>query len=383
MERRDRRRVGVAACVDECGDHDAGGAQIEGDVDATIVGDHDHRPTSRLDAIEPMQALRRAAEHHAGQVVVLEHHRILDDAARHDDLTRPQRHEPVLLEHPQQAVLVEPERRRVTEDANAIVGTDLEGEIADDLPAGAAVVQGARVGSPAAAELGLVVDQRHARPGPCRLQRRRHPGDATADDGDVGEQMGALVVARRLVGKADAPESGAATEHALVGGPQAARVNEGLVIEPDGKQEIHLVEHGQRVPLQGRPGVLPHDTLPLAQRLRAGADTRNAIDVDQAVRAVPATAEEPSRAVVLEAAAEDSHARGVERGRHRVAGQAHVCAAVERERHRSRAIDPLRGVSGEPAHARGSEGGPGQNVSATSFDRVSRPARNQRRQPAR
>jgi hypothetical protein len=60
-------------------------------------------------------------------------------------------------------------------------------------------------------------------------------------------------------------------------------VDEGLVVEADRKQEVQVVEHGQRVVLDRRPRVLRLDPLPPAKRLRARPNVRNSVDVNEAI----------------------------------------------------------------------------------------------------
>src|SRR5439155_11854356 len=129
-----------------------------------------------------------------------------------------------------------------------------------------------------------------------------------------------------------------------------------------------------------------------ACRLDAGTDVRDPVHLDEAVRARPVAAEEPSRPVVLEAAREDTASRREEGGRDGVACEALDRLVVEEERERTAAVDPLSllrveshtaGVSGTGGGDGSERGGEASSVRSTSFVRVSRSARNQIWQPKR
>ena len=374
-----RRRLRLRSRVGERLDLDAGRLELERQLGAAVVaGDHDGAP-ARSHAVERQQAPCRPAKHHAGQVVVLEDHRVFESARGDDDLAGAEPDEAISLEHAEQVVLVEPEGRRAGEDPDPFRGRDLCAQVPRHLPARASGLR-ARVEPPAAPELRLVVHEQHARTPARGLQRPRHAGRAAADHRDVREEVRALVLARRFLGEGDASEPREPPEDALVRRPEPARMDEGLVVEAHGEQEVEPVEDRESVPLERGPGVLGLDPLAVAQGLHAGADVRHAVDVDQAVRAVAAAAEQPARPVVLEAPAEDPHTGRVERRADAVAGEARERPARERERDQSRPVDPLGRVDREPL---GPHGAGGQEVASTRFTLVSRVARNQRRQPAR
>src|SRR5829696_1583142 len=104
---------------------------------------------------------------------------------------------------------------------------------------------------------------------------------------------------------AQLPETGGVTKDLLVERPQAARPDEGLVVEA-GRRERPADEVGRahHVEVERRRRVHVLDLHPLAHRLGAGAHTGGAVDGDQAVRALAGAAEEPTAAVVLEGARE-------------------------------------------------------------------------------
>src|SRR4029079_7646711 len=122
----------------------------------------------------------------------------------------------------------------------------------------------------------------------------------------------------------------------------------------------------------------------LADRLGADADGGPAVHRHHAVRDAPREAEEPARAVVLEAPREDPLSGGVERGAEGVSLEGPDRLAVEREGHLPVAAEPLSGSGGEPHSTRapccvGSK----ICVRITSFVLVSRSAWNQISQPWR
>ena len=318
---------------------------------------------------------------------------MLEAAGRDDRHARAELDEAPPLEHAEQAVLVQAERGRVGEHADPPLGGDLRRELRRDVPAGPSferpVGERTETREQPATQARLVIDQddRRAR-GRC-FQRRRHARHAAARDGDVREEVFAFVVARRLPRERDPAEPRKTLQHALVHGPEPPRVNEGLIVEPHRQEPMELVEHREHVALERRPRVLRRDGHPGAHRLRAGPHVRDPVDVDEAVRAPAGAAEEPARAVVLEAAAHDSHAGRVERRAHRVALERAHAPSGEGELKRLRPVDALSGTWRETVHhQRRASGfvpwlGSGQKVRSTALVRVSRTARNQRRQPMR
>ena len=113
----------------------------------------------------------------------------------------------------------------------------------------------------------------------------------------------------RLVGEA---KTGDAANDALCEGPGKLRLGHRLVVETDGHQRMHLVDHVECVAVNGRPRVLTRDDLTIRGCTLAGADVDFAINGDQAVRAVTRKAVEAARTVILERAGEDADAVSVE-----------------------------------------------------------------------
>src|ERR1700761_464517 len=121
---------------------------------------------------------------------------------------------------------------------------------------------------------------------------------------------------------------------------------------------------------------------PFAHRLAPRAPAGGAVDGHDAVRALPGAAHQPAPAVVLEAARERALAGRVQRRPDRVALVRLDALAIEREPDDLLAVDPLRRLLRESAHA-AAPPSPGNSVSRTSFVVVSRSAMNHARQPER
>ena len=79
------RGAGVSvAQLDDRRNLDAGIEQVERHLVAVLVGARDHGAPTRRHALQPHQPLRRRASMIAGQVVVAEHHRLLERAGGDD-----------------------------------------------------------------------------------------------------------------------------------------------------------------------------------------------------------------------------------------------------------------------------------------------------------
>src|ERR1041384_2252025 len=103
--------------------------------------------------------------------------------------------------------------------------------------------------------------------------------------------------------RVDAPEAGNAAQELLVQRPGPARPDHRAVVEADRRERAaHLVGDREEVVLERAPDVLRLDFHARADRLRAHADVRDAVDGHHAVRTAARAAEEPAWAVVLEAA---------------------------------------------------------------------------------
>ena len=119
------RRSG--AHIDDAGDFDAGIQQIERDAIAVAVGGRHHGAVAGLHAIEADQALRSGAEHHAGQVIVVEDERLLVTAARHHQGAGAELVEAVILDQGQPIVAIPAGAHAIGHHPDARFGSDLCG----------------------------------------------------------------------------------------------------------------------------------------------------------------------------------------------------------------------------------------------------------------
>src|SRR5918995_794216 len=171
------------------------------------------------------------------------------------------------------------------------------------------------------------------------------PGEtrvASSDHEHVGAPMLAVEPVRALRMRIDAPEAGHVAQETLVQRPRAPRPDHRPVVEPDrGERAAELVDGSQKVMFQRAEDVLRPHLGARTHRLRADSHARNAVHLHEAVRAVPAAAEKPARAVVLEAAGEDAPARGEQGRSEGIALERLDRLALERERDPAFAIYAL------------------------------------------
>ena len=152
-------------------------------------------------------------------------------------------------------------------------------------------------------------------------------------------------------------EAGDAAQELLVERPRPPRPDHRPVVEADRRERpADLVDDADQVAVEradARSAARPRRSV--ADGLGADADVRDAVDLHHAVGAAARAAEQPARAVVLEAAREDALARRVERRADRVAGEGLDRLALEREGDasaRGRCRSPARGASLTPAPLR-------------------------------
>ena len=355
--------------VDDADHRDAGLRERESRFEAAVAAGRDQGGVSGPHAVEGREPLRARAQHHPRQVVALEQQRLLDRAGRRHVAVGADLVQRVAGPHGNEPV-EEAQRRRRSDDLDPR-GFDPRRKLARRLGAGP--------GQLGAAELGPVVDEDDVGPHLRRPHRRRHPGDAATDHEHVG--MAAAVLGAPLavaLAAHQSAEAGRVAEDPLVQRPQAARPDEGLVVEARrGEGAAEQVGGPHQIEPQRRPRVHVGDLHALADRLGAGAHPGPAVDLDEAVRALAGAAHEPARAVVLEASREHPAAVRVQGRADRVALERGNHLAVERERDRPIASDAAPRPWREAAHR------PGSPTQCTSFVIVSRSARNHARQPER
>ena len=209
----ERAAAGVGPQVGDGDDAHARGVQRERGVEAAVAGRGDDGRVARLDAVERGEPARAAREHHAGQVVVGEHERLLERAGRGDvargaDLVQrvalPDGHQPV----------EEPERRRAAEDLHA----GRRGALGQRArPRVAALVQ------QGAAGLGVLVAEHDVGAQLGGAQRRREAGDAAADHEHVAVAAAVLGAPLALgLPLRQHAEAGGRAQHLLVDAATAA-----------------------------------------------------------------------------------------------------------------------------------------------------------------
>ena len=328
------RRAAALAEVDDPRDLDTRGLEVGGRIQAAIVDREHDGALSRLDREAVDQAPHGVGQHHPDEIVAGEDERLLDDPAGDDDAMRPVLEQQVAVGDGNEALLEEADRYRRRQQLDPRLerlppelGGDVDAVPRDEKPT---------------AGLVALVDHHDGLAAPRRRDRRLQSGPPAADHGDV--DMAVLDVDTlfpRSV-RIEGAEPGRSTEELLVERPQLARADERLVVEArrcEGTGE--LVGQLHQVTLERADVVLPLDHGAVSERRRADADARDSVDRHLAVGAMTGTAGEPSRPVVLEAPREHPLAGRVERRADRVAGESLHRLAVERERERPGAVDPL------------------------------------------
>ena len=252
---------------------------------------------------------------------------------------------------------------------------------------------GAHAATELAGRLGAIAGERRRRrargrrrPGPRRPRARRRaarrscpatPPPITSTS--AWRRRYSVRHSRSRLAAAQPAEAGGVAQHLLVERPQPARPDEGLVVEAGRRQpaaEDVGGPHRRRSAATGR-AFMCSTSIPSRTGSVQARTPGPAVDLDEAVRALAGAAEEAARAVVLEAAREHPLAGGVQGRADRVALERLDRLAVEAERDRPLAVDPLAGAGGEAAHRSG------RPTQRTSLVVVSRSARNQARQPER
>ena len=301
-------------------------------------------------------------QHHARQVVVAEHQRTLVRAGRQDHPAGPDLPQQLARTraHPHRQMIGQP-----LGDGHQVVVLVAEGRAARqdpdirplpqarlDAPGPAQcrlAVDLGRAGQQAAAQLALFVHQDHARAGRgCRVGGRQSRRSAAQHQHIA---MGvALVVALGIAGIRRAAQAGGRADPGLVTGPQAARPHEGLVIEAGGQEARQPLVDGQAVALQRRFRIHAGRRQALVQLDLGGARIRHAVwpgfELHDGVGLLHPRRDDAARAVILEAAGDETQAIGQQRRGQRVARVALVRHAVERE------MQGLGTVDAPPASSR-------------------------------
>ena len=171
----------------------------------------------------------------------------------------------------------------------------------------------------------------------------------------VGVRVGSI---RRLA------EAGGAADYRLVERlPETRRPHEGLVVEARRDRLSGEAVNRHQVERERGPAVLASrdesvEELDL-RRLRVRRRAAAFAEFDERVRLLRASGQDSARPVIFEAAADEAHAVGDQRGSERVSGMADECLPVEAEPERLASIDEaaLRKTPAAHAPARGATGG--------------------------
>jgi len=348
-QRAGQRLVGAGmAQVDDGGDVHALVMQVEGgEVTVVVAGEH-HRAFAGLDRIEFHQALRGTGQHHPRQVVVAKDHRLVERAAAHQALSRAHLVHALALDH-RQVVVGEPGvARRLGQHLDIrVLPHRVEQFTAQGIGAGPGDVE-ARIGQ-RAAEDRLLFDQQHLGPGVGGGQRRLQTGGAGTDDGEVGEQVG-LVVVLGLELQVEHAQAGLFADDRLPDFPHALGLVERAVIEAHRHEFGELAHIGVAVVVQRAVDVLRGHRQAVGQRVGIGQHVGFLGQLHQAVGVLAGHAQRPAWAVVFERARHQKAPIGEQGTGDAVALQALVGLAIETELERLIAVDQQAHGGGEAVH---------------------------------
>ena len=205
----------------------------------------------------------------------------------------------------------------------------------------------AMLGEQAPAEPEILLAQDHPRARPGRGERRRQARSAAADDQNIAERVGLLVVIGVGDARAAAEPGGAADGRLVELLPERGRPHEGLVVEAGAEDRREQLVHREQIEFQRRKAVLARGVEPVIELDGGGAGVRLAprarAELDQRAGLLRAGREDAARAMIFERAADQAHAVGEQRRSERVAGMAGHLLAVEGEGERARAVDQAAG----------------------------------------
>ncbi|MNZ40296.1 hypothetical protein D3C78_578090 [compost metagenome] len=348
LQRGDEGGIGrQLAHVDHRGDVHARIEQVEGGQVAVVVAGQHHRALARLDRVQLDQALRGAGQHHPRQVVVAEHHRLVEGAGRDDALLGAHLVQAVALDHRQEVVGEPGVAGGLLEDLDVRVTLHRVDQLAAQRVGALAGNVEARPGQ-GAAQIRLLLDQQHLGAGIGGVQRGGEAGGTGADHGEVDEQEG-LVVVLGLELEVQHAEAGLLADDRLPHLPDAHRLVEGAVVEADRHELGELAEQGVAVVVQRAGEVLPGDGQALGQRLQVGQHVGLAGQLHQGVGVLAGHGQRAARAVVLERARQQPAAVGEQGAGDAVALEALVRLAVEVESERLIAVDQQAHGCGQAA----------------------------------
>ena len=159
----------------------------------------------------------------------------------------------------------------------------------------------------AATPMGPLFQQHHPQPGAGGDKGGLQPGNAAADHQQVAKGIGLFIAVRIAVFRRFAQARRLADDRLEQMFPEGARVDEGLVIKARGQKTRCMVVQHTHIEFKARPVVLAGGHQPVEQLGRGGAligfQPRAAPQVDQRIRFFRPAGDDPARAMVFEAAA--------------------------------------------------------------------------------
>ena len=333
----ERIGAGIAAQIDDGCDLDARLQQIERQFIAMIVRRGDHAACSRSDRIEAHEPLRGRGQHDARQVVVPEHHRLLERAGRQDHMTRADLMQAISPDHRQPVVGEGACAGRRGHDLDIGTRLDPGDQLLAHPPGLPAASPETRIGERPAKNRPFV-HQQHIETVTPRFECRRHAGRAAADHHDVVKTIGLVVIAGRRV-PVDLAEPGHRPDARLPMLPGALRPEERAVVEADRHEPPDLVQPGMVVLLERAPVVLPHDLESRRDRMAVCQRVRFVRELHQAIGVLTCHGEDAARTVIFEGARQHPLPRRRQCRRDHIPLEAAIGAPLEGKGDGLRAID--------------------------------------------
>ena len=284
-------------------------------------GDDDD-PAAGRDAVQRGHRRRRPPEPDAREVVAREERMQLGGARCDHDASRVHLHQLGRTRERHRRTLEQAERRVAFEDLDGGVRSDDGLELTDRVERG--------TGRDAGAD-GEQVAQGHALAARRGFERGGQAGGAGADHDRVAPNVPRDRARDRCVDR-ERPGTRRSADQPLGHRPGEPRSDEGLRQEPDRHERMQEVGDVQQVVLGRRPAAVAPHPHPTGGERDAGADARNAVDRDGAVRALAGPAVQAAATVRLQRARERAHAGSEERGCDGVAFEDRDLAPFEPQR---------------------------------------------------